>query len=200
MAAFTVEMEELLLEEIEAEDALIDAALSRGETIVGSCVVLPEYADKDGKIIVTRDGLRIYLHRHLYRRVWGVRLPSNYYLLRTCDTHGCQSPFHHEMSKSPHRRSAFCRNGHEYKPEDVFGDGSRTCSACLEARRAKRPNHGGKRHWERELARQFCPAGHPYIPENMYVYKTRTGSNRKCKTCTKARAVGQDPAEIIYVY
>jgi hypothetical protein len=149
-----------------------------------------------GRALVSRNGLRIGLHRLLYREVRGP-LTSKEFLRQTCSVEGCVSPWHYEKSSRSRELEAHCVNGHTYGLEDAKEDGTRLCRRCLAKRLARRPRTGGLRQWEIQLQRQFCPYGHPYVPENTYTEKTKSGgTRRKCRVCTRARARGEDPANV----
>jgi hypothetical protein len=40
----------------------------------------------------------------------------------------------------------------------------------------------------KNVAATHCPQGHPYSPENTYVWRTKTGVGRACRICRIARA------------
>jgi hypothetical protein len=160
------------------------------------CVVPPVRLDpRDGRVIVTYDGLRITLHR----LVWmldGRELAPKDYLLRQCHTAGCVQPKHFVRWNSPRMGGRpICPNGHRYQEADVTPRGNR-CRLCAEARNRRR-RRGGKPHWMLEQQRQFCPQGHEYTDDNIYWEHTpRGGRKRHCKTCVRARRAGIDPADV----
>lgn len=44
------------------------------------------------------------------------------------------------------------------------------------------------RGWSPQTAKQACPSGHPYSPENTYVYTWKSGrTQRMCRTCNRDR-------------
>lgn len=47
-----------------------------------------------------------------------------------------------------------------------------------------RPDGGGRKMAEANLAKTHCPRGHPYAGDNLY-YK-KQGANRLCRTCSRA--------------
>lgn len=139
----------------------------------------------DGRVVVTRDGLRVYLHRQLYKRCIGPLDPGDF-LLRSCDAKECLNPWHYSVARQPvgFWERTQCPNGHEYSERD-WPTKSQRCYTCW-------ANHlkGGMPHWQQEKRRKFCPQGHEYTPENTYSYPTPSGGvHRKCKTCTKERAL-----------
>ncbi len=159
------------------------------------CVVPPVRLDpRDGRALVTYDGLRISLHR----LVWmmdGRELSGKEFLLQQCGTFGCVSPYHHAISNRPWIRLR-CANDHPYRPEDVGPDGRRSCSACREARSTRR-RRGGEPNWASEKRRRFCPAAHEYTEDNIYWEITPSGGRKRhCKTCVRARRAGVDPADV----
>jgi hypothetical protein len=175
------------------EDRLVDAVFAAPN----ACVLPPVQSsfDDKGRILVTRDKLRIYLHRQIYRRVF-YDLP--HFLLKKCDTFGCVNPWHYFPSDKPYNVVTHCRNGHVYGVRDRTPWGAHRCHVCAHARLVRR-RRGGLNGWQREVALMFCPQGHPYVEGNLYTYPTPSGGiRRKCRTCTRARAAGLDPANVIY--
>lgn len=161
--------------------------------------VLPEdQYNYEGRVLVSRDGFRIYLHRRLWFRM-GRMLLSGDFLLPSCEMgEQCLNPNHRKLSRTPMRDHQFCRNNHPYTEYDVMSDGSRRCSICAANRAARRVSRGGLPNWKIEQHRRFCPNAHEYTPSNTYVYATKAGGERrKCKACTKARAAGLDPADVV---
>jgi hypothetical protein len=149
----------------------------------------------DYRVITTEDGLRVSLHRVIYQRMRGGLEPLDY-LLQVCDTTGCVNPMHYRQSDKPYIRRDRCRNGHVYVREDQQEDGSMRCHICAERRKRAR-RRGGDPNWVREARLQFCPQGHPYDAENTYIEITPAGrKKRHCRTCTIARAAGNDPADV----
>lgn len=159
------------------------------------CVVPDMRLERDGRVIVTHDGLRVSMHR----LVWlysGLPMEQKDYLIRRCITFGCVHPHHYELSDHPYHRT-HCPNGHQYGDDDILADGRHRCHVCAEQRRLRRPRRGGEPNWMRQKRRQFCPYGHPYSRENTYRYETPSGGvRRKCRTCTIARRRGDDPADV----
>lgn len=151
----------------------------------------------DGIIIVSRDGLRVRLHRRLYREVFG-GLGTHEFLVKTCGVFGCLNPYHYDVTRTPRPSHSRCRNGHEYTEEDVRDDGSHACQKCRRERIARRPRRGGEPRFEQERRIMFCPHGHGYTPENTYRWTDKLGHvHRKCKACTIIRARGGNPAEVV---
>lgn len=145
------------------------------------------------EMIVTRDGLRVYLHRAVFEET--VQPLKGRYMLKQCDKVGCVASWHYLLSDTPFRASGFCPNGHRYRPEDG-PSGSRECGRCREEKRA-RLRTGGLNGWQLQVAKTACPFGHSYTPDNTYRYPTANGGvRRKCKVCAKARAMGEDPANV----
>ena len=148
-------------------------------------VTLPTGEDR---ILISRDGLRVYLHRHLYRRLIG-DLSDREFLVRNCGMAGCQNPHHFTLTRRARPAATSCPNGHPYSVDDEQPDGSRRCSLCYQQRLARKRT-GRPMYWQVEKARTHCPHGHPYEEGNLYIY----GNRRKCKTCTILRAAGKDPS------
>lgn len=174
-------------------DALLTLAKSAlpGQHLIA---VNREGVPTDG-MMVTSDGLRVYLHRYIFAATFGKI--GGKYLLKSCDVVGCVAPRHFDLSANPFRPSDYCPKGHQYTIKDIRADGSRRCNLCREARLARR-RKGGKNGWQLQKQKSFCPAMHPYSTENTYLYPTASGGvRRKCKTCTMARARGEDPANVI---
>jgi hypothetical protein len=167
------------------EDAVFEALREDPE----ACITFPDRAYRaDGNVMVSRDGLVVFLHRWLYRQLIGELTPTDY-LIRTCDTRGCPNPYHRVVADRPAtaRRKDSCPNGHEYTPETELppGDPNGRCRICFEARQARRGSTGRPHVSERRRAITHCPANHEYTAENTYV--TPQGQ-RKCRTCTVKRA------------
>lgn len=157
----------------------------------------PEEYRKDGRILVTRDGLRVFLHRQLYRRLVGPITDSDF-LVRNhwCQEIQCVNPDHYHVTRRSYVPRDRCRNGHLYTSADERPDGTRLCRACYRARE-ERKKRGGDPHWRIESRRKFCPYGHAYTDDNTYTYTSPRGwVKRKCRTCTIARAKGLDPADV----
>jgi hypothetical protein len=166
------------------------AAVSRTE----DCVVPDCRLERDGRVILTYDGLRISLHRLIWLSV-GLPMEQEDYLIRRCITFGCIHPHHYEKSNRPYIRVE-CPNHHRYGDDDILANGTRRCHICAEARAARRQRRGGEPNWARELRRKFCPQAHPYTPENTYIEITPAGrQKRHCRTCVIARRRGLDPAD-----
>jgi hypothetical protein len=158
-----------------------------------ACLVPEGRIQPDGRLIVSYDGLRISLHRLLWI-LDGRALNASDFLCRSCQTFGCVHPGHRVRSRVA-RLLVTCRNGHRYSEEDVLSNGLHRCHLCREARRA-RARRGGEPNWVRERRKSFCPQGHAYTPDNIYWEITPQGRRKRhCKTCTKARSAGLDPAE-----
>lgn len=107
----------------------------------------------DGKILVYRDGVMQFLHRRLYEALMGPL--GKKYLVRVCDTWGCQNPLegHHRVVVRPAQSMAvgsipwqeknrqFClKAGHPLDAENTYvhtdqrGYVHRQCRTCtLEA-------------------------------------------------------------------
>lgn len=175
------------------EDRLLSESGNAG------CVLPPIQSPftKAGRVIVTRDGLRISLHRRIWERYWGVKLSPNTFLLQACRTFGCVNPVHYVKSKTPYNKMPGCRNGHRYTAASVQPDGHRVCLVCKAERQARRERRGGDPNWVREKRRKFCPHGHEYTEENTYTYETKSGgTRRKCRQCSLLRSAGIDPATL----
>jgi len=176
---------------------VVSLALHAAQQGGHGCVLPPIQSrfDAKGRIIVTDDGLRIFLHRLIYQSTVGP-IPANAYLLRTCDTFGCVAPWHHRISGRSYPPHATCPNGHPYPANPVIHGGFRRCAICYEARLASR-RRGGEPNWRLQKQRQWCIHGHPLTPENTYRYPTPAGGERrKCRTCTIARRRGLDPEHV----
>jgi hypothetical protein len=154
-----------------------------------ACITFPDRAYRaDGNVMVSRDGLVVFLHRWLYRQLIGELTPTDY-LIRTCETRGCPNPYHRVMAASPSipKPRGVCPNGHEYTPETELppGDPNGRCRICFEARQARRESTGRPHVSVARKAITHCPHDHEYTAENTYV--TPKGQ-RKCRTCTLERA------------
>lgn len=151
-------------------------------------VVLPpsRYASGTDRSVVTRDGLRVSLHRRLYTVLVG-EFDPDLYLLRACTVLGCQNPFHYQLSGQPYLERTHCRNGHEYGDDDRLPSGSLRCHICYEARLASRrvPGANGRRGRKPQT---FCQRGlHPMAEPNLIVHKGPGGqARRKCRACRDA--------------
>jgi len=179
-----------------AEETALIAAVSHDRRI--HITVRPEKYMKDGRrVLVTRDRLRVYLHRHLYVKMVGALEPDDF-LIQACSEKGCQNPFHYIRSDKPYRDRRVCVNGHAYSPRiSRTSQGYRVCAECREQRNAAR-RRGGKPNWQLQKDRKFCRWGHPYSPENTYTSPTKSGGVRRhCRACIKARRMGVDPTSII---
>lgn len=181
----------------EDEDALVHAVIADPEQHV---IVDEENYDKGHRVLLTRDGLRIFLHRQLYKRVIGT-LDPNEFLVKSCDSEWCVNPLHFILSAGPGgNRKGYCRNGHEYTEADLRSNGGRECRQCArerEQRRVRKRVRGGNPHYVTERNRRFCPHGHRYTTSNTYIWTDKKGNDhRKCKTCTVIRANGGDPSEV----
>lgn len=184
MTALSVAREELMLDSLYGmyESVSIDHLLAPIQTSF----------DSQGRILVSRDGLRQFLHRRFYAVM--VENPVPALLYRSCDTWGCQNPFHFTTQRPSLGK---CRNGHRYRQQDRQQDGSMRCGQCRDQRNQAR-RRGGEAHWEAEKRRQFCPYWHEYTPENTYTSPTASGGvRRKCKACALIRSAGGDPADTI---
>lgn len=149
------------------------------------CVVFPQeaYRRPDGFLAVHRDGLQELLHRRLYRLVRDVPL-GRAKLSRTCDTWGCQNPWHFALAPVLETGSHHaCPNGHVYADTGVTASGH--CLICATARRAHR-SHGGLDGGAINAAKDHCPAGHAYTDANTYRQRTGSGIRRKCRACNLA--------------
>jgi hypothetical protein len=124
---------------------------------------------KDVRVLVEVDGLRVSLHRWLYRETVGP-LGDREFLLPDCGTEGCQTPTHRFLSPSPHR----------------LGPSSAAPRILL----------GTPRAWEINAAKTHCPQGHEYSPQNNYIWVDKKGRrHRKCRRCTIFRAMEQSQRE-----
>jgi hypothetical protein len=178
----------------EVEDQLF--ALLLDPATMAEHITLPdEYPhDKQGRILVSRDGLRQFLHRRLWERVTGVKMDRRTFMLPFCDQWGCVNPTHFTDHATPYLRLSKCRNGHYYTSRDYTRKGTYQCQKC-KAARALRRNTGRPTHHEVEAARTSCPYGHEYTPENTYRWQDARGSiHRKCRACALIRKAGGDPA------
>jgi hypothetical protein len=125
-------------------------------------VVFPASAYRpDGSILISRDGTRTFLHRHLYTLVVGP-IPPKHYLLAGCDKDRCQNPHHRKVIASTHVPKGRAPR-------------SRATGEGMSAPQIQR-------------SKTHCPQDHEYTPENTYVWTDASGTeHRKCKTCTIAR-------------
>lgn len=150
------------------------------------------YRTSDGKVLITVDGLRKFLHRAAWEAMYRP-LDRGEYLIRICDVERCVSPHHYAISRST-AGFTHCPNGHLYGPEDVMGDGSHSCQRCYRDKLERRRT-GGSPYWKQNIRKKVCPAGHRYTAANTYVYRRADGRvNRKCKACTLARRHEVEPA------
>lgn len=179
-----------------AEESALISAVKHDKRI--HIMVRPEKYMKDGlRVLVTRDGLRVYLHRRLFALMVGPLAPEDY-LLRACSERGCQNPFHYVRSDKPYRSKRLCRNGHPYPMvQGRDAEGYRYCLQCRAERNARR-RRGGKPNWMLQKERLFCRWGHPYSPENTYLTETKSGGTRRhCRACARARRLGHHPTTIV---
>lgn len=165
---------------LEREKALVLAVLRDHD----QCVVFPQdsYRRPDGFLPVHRDGLQELLHRRLFRIARDFPL-GRAKLERTCDTWGCQNPFHFAIAPGLRAGSRErCPNGHLYAEVGVTESGHcLICASDRRARRASRAPDGGAIN----AAKCCCPAGHRYAGENLYLQRTRSGFRRKCRMCNR---------------
>lgn len=105
----------------------------------------------DGRILVTRGGLRVFFHRYLYEKLIGPL--GKLQLMRTCEVWGCQNPRHYESVVRPKqpmspgsapwrkKNQAFCLHGHSladaYLYTDKRGWAHRNCRTCKLERQAQ---------------------------------------------------------------
>jgi hypothetical protein len=129
-----------------------------------------ESYEQSGDILISRDGLRHFLHRYLWKMVVDPELPRGEFLLKSCTTWGCVNPYHRTTS-----------NG--------------TRPGMTPKQRASRAL-GFPAYADMNRAKTHCPLNHPYTPENTYVWTDRKGHvHRKCVICTKARRARQSQRE-----
>lgn len=151
-----------------ALEAEIVAAL---ESSRDSHIFLPAEAYRDdNNVLIHRDGTAMFLHRYLWKKLRpGDRLERSMFLLRdasVCMHDRCQNPWHRLRSTTSTIKAP--------KPKRIRPTTGKPTAAALNA------------------AKQKCPAGHEYAPENTYRWKDGKGrTHRKCKTCTKDRARGR---------
>ena len=48
--------------------------------------------------------------------------------------------------------------------------------------------------WKVNSTKTHCPKGHEYSGENLYISKTKSGINRQCNICRRARSIAWDRA------
>lgn len=124
--------------------------------------------EQSGDILITRDGLRYFLHRYLWLQVIDPDLRRGLYLLRACGAWGCVNPRHRQLE-------AATRPGDTPRPSRAVGGDD---AVVVNARKT------------------HCPKNHPYSPENTYVWVDKDGAtHRKCVICTKARRKLQSERE-----
>lgn len=163
----------------EREEALILAVLRDHD----QCVVFPQdsYRRPDGFLPVHRDGLQEFLHRRLYRIVRDFPL-GRLKVERTCETWGCQNPFHFVTAPQLGFGREVCPNGHVYAEVGVTMSGH--CLICASERRARRASRGLD-GGAINAAKCCCPRGHRYAGDNLYLQTTRSGFRRKCRACNR---------------
>ena len=145
------------------------------------CLVFPQE-------LVTVDGLRVRASREAWRLKHNALPP---YLLQGCGTKNCVNPRHFKASRTPYRGAMRCRNGHVYGERDRLPNGGHRCHQCYEAQLAK-DRTGGEPNWMREAKRKFCPQGHEYSRDNLYIEITKAGRRKRhCKTCVIERATSR---------
>jgi len=135
-------------------------------------IVFPRDAyEKSGDILISRDGLRHFLHRYLWKQVIDPDLPRGRFLLAACTPTGCVNPFHRKLESAT-------------KPGETATE--RASRALGEAPPAPEANR----------LKTHCPLGHPYSAGNTYVWVDKQGAtHRKCVICTKARRARQTERE-----
>lgn len=118
-------------------------------------IVFPARAYRpDGRILIHRDGRNRFMSRYLFERLVQPDLESlgTLFLLPTCNTWGCQNPYHFKAWASPKGEIAIasetvanatkthCHNGHAFTPENTRVDrrGKRVCRTCDRKRAAVR--------------------------------------------------------------
>lgn len=126
-----------------------------------------EYRRDDGRILITVDGLTVFLHRWAYSEL--IAPPRRFFLLRDCEERRCQNPHHWKPSKS---------------------------STVPRVMVTKRPPAGGMSAAEINGSKTHCPQNHEYTPANTYKWTDKKGHvHRKCKRCTIRRALRQRQEE-----
>lgn len=168
----------------ERETELVERVLSvRGAEHI---TVEPKLYTAPNGVLITRNGLRVYLHRRLWDRVMNVRVPQYHWLFRTCDEPLCVNPYHRDMRRNTTSSTA-CTQGHSREQGERLPSGRWRCLVC----NPRKPHA--------EASRTHCPHGHPYNEKNTYTHPKANGSTgRQCRTCRSARSRGIDPATIEY--
>ena len=135
-------------------------------------IVFPRDAyEKSGDILISRDGLRHFLHRYLWKQVVDPDLPRGQFLLAACKPTGCVNPFHRKLANAT-------------RPGETVAE--RASRALGEAPSGPEANR----------QKTHCPLGHEYSPGNTYVWRDKHGAtHRKCVICTKARRARQTERE-----
>lgn len=83
-----------------------------------------------------------------------------------------------------------CQQGHPYTPENtrIVTGGFRQCRACDKARaQAKRDSERGDRPKFQRDKIDVCFRGHKMEGENLYIYDTKHGEQRRCRACEEFR-------------
>jgi hypothetical protein len=151
--------------------------------------VMPASAYRaDGAILIYRDNLPgVRAQRHLWRLMIG-ELEVADYLKRSCSEPRCINPFHYVKQRRSRQGLTHCANGHRYTPDNILPEGKLRCRKCKElADERKRKAHKPGRHPNPatvNASKTECVHGHPFTPENTYVYRGR----RACRTCAVIRA------------
>ena len=147
----------------------------------------------EGYGVVNWQGRRQPAHRVVYELLRGPLTDET--ADHTCRVRICVNPDHvrdlsnreniliGEGPPAQNARKQRCYRGHE----DWLlrtGPGGRTRRYCRTCRIQK--------EWRPRVMPTACPAGHPLIPENLYVSIRREGTiKRQCRTCTNMRSRGR---------
>ena len=90
-----------------------------------------------------------------------------------------------------------CKLGHEYTPENlrivtIRGKETRQCRQCDKDRaQAKRDRLRGDKVKCAKPLKEQCFRGHPLEGDNLYLYETKWGPQRRCRACEEVRRQGR---------